>query len=543
MPDWQTNRSELPKILGIHDVCRLFRALPQQAAGPILQRVQPIAANVRMIAGSACQPAIRHEISWPRASMPAMRSLAWLIVGAAGCGSVANNKPDAGNDGATSAAPGTIHWVRSLSSMEALGVADGPGGLTVAGAISAPANLGGQTLVPAGAFDMIVAGFDAETADHVFSVRHGDVGSEFGFLHYEDSNGAPMVYGVSYGNVDLGLNAMAGGTPSSTAFADGFVGRYGPAAPAWIARIVRTNGTGSMGEDKILASAPGPGSTIYAGGYLTETTTFSVTGGTTATLTSTGGRDIFLARFNTFTGAVDLTKTYGGTADDEITSAASTGGNLVIAGRFGDPVAPQGTLKFGGTAAPLTSNGGLDIFVAKLDTSGNGVWAVHFGGAGDERDPRIALDAAGDVYVTGTFTGQIAFGAVNLASMGDVDVFVAKLHGSDGSVAWAISRGTAGTDRAGDIAIDAMGHVVLGASLNGTPSANGDALLESFDASNGSSRWARMFATSGPDGVGVMTSGRNGDIYATVGLGGTFDFGMPIIGAAGPAAVLIRVAP
>jgi hypothetical protein len=477
-----------------------------------------------------------------------MRSLAWLIIGATGCGSVTNKSPDAGagSDGA-GATPGTIRWVRSLSSMEALGVSDGPGGLTVAGAISAPAKLGEQTLVPAGAFDMVVAGFDAETADHVFSVRHGDVGSEFGFLHHENANGAPMVYGVSYGNVDLGLGLMNGGNPVNTNLADGFIGRFGPAAPAWIARILRTNGTGSMGEAKILASAPGPGSTIYAGGYITETTTFSLTSGTTTTpiktLTSTGDRDVFLARFNTFTGAVDLTRTYGGVADDEITSAASSDGALVIAGRFGESGGQQGTLAFGGTAKPLTSNGGLDIFVAKLDGNGDGIWAVHYGGTGDEKDPRIALDTAGDVYVTGTFTGQIAFGAVNLVSMGDIDVFVAKLHGSDGSVAWAISRGTAMTDRAGDIAVDAMGHVVLGASLNGTPMASGDALLESFDASNGSSRWAKMFATPGPDGVGVITYGRNGDVYATVGLGGAFDFGMPIIGAPGPAAVLLRVAP
>jgi hypothetical protein len=302
------------------------------------------------------------------------------------------------------------------------------------------------------------------------------------------------------------------------------------------------------GEDKILASAPGPGSTIYAGGYSSDTSTFSVTSSTTTTtvktLTSTGGRDVFLARFNTFTGAVDLTKQYGGTADDEITGAASNADGLVVAGRFGDPAGtPQGTLAFGGTAKPLTSNGGLDIFVAKLDANGDGVWAVHFGSTGDERDPRIAIDAAGDVYITATFTGQVAFGAVNLVSMGDIDVFVAKLHGSDGSVAWAISRGTAGTDRAGDIAVDAMGHVVIGASLNGTPMATGDALLESLDASNGSSRWAKMFATPGADGVGTVIYGRNGDVYATVGIGDAYDFGMPIIGAAGPAAVLLRIAP
>ena len=91
--------------------------------------------------------------------------------------------------------------------------------------------------------------------------------------------------------------------------------------------------------------------------------------------------------------------------------------------------------------------------------------------------------------------------------------------------------------------VDTMGHVVLGASLNSTPTATGDALIESFDATNGSSCWAKMFAIPGSDGVGTVIFGRNGDLYATVGLGGAFGFGMPIIGAAGPAAVLLRVAP
>lgn len=484
-----------------------------------------------------------------------MRRLAWLVLGTVGCGSVANSDkpPDGGTgdgpgrDAIVDAIPGTVRWVRSLSSMEALGIADGPGGLTVAGSISVRADLGTGTLIPVGGFDMVIAGFDAETSDPVFSVRHGDAGSEFAFMHYEDSNGAPMVYGVAYGNVDLGLGLMTGGTPSSTDFADGFIGRFGPAAPAWIARILRTNAAGVTGEDKIVASAPGPGATIYGAGFIANTCTFSLTTGTTTTplktLTATG-RDIFLARFNTFTGAVDLTRTYGGTSDDEVASAASAGGSLVIAGRFGDPAGtPQGTLSFGGTAAPLTSNGGLDIFVAKLDTNGDGVWAVHFGTAGDERDVRVAADPAGDVYVTGTFAGQIAFGAVNLVSKGDLDVFVAKLHGSDGSVAWAISRGTAATDHVGDIAVDAMGRVVISASLNGTSTSNGDALLESFDASTGTTRWSKTIATPGPDGGGNVMYGRNGDVYATVGLGGDFDFGTPVLGAAAPAAVLLRVTP
>jgi hypothetical protein len=68
-------------------------------------------------------------------------------------------------------------------------------------------------------------------------------------------------------------------------------------------------------------------------------------------------------------------------------------------------------------------------------------------------------------------------------------------------------------------------------------------LLESLDASNGTSRWAKTFATTGSDGAATMTYGRNGDVYAILNLGGAFDFGMPIIGAPSPAAVVVRIAP
>jgi hypothetical protein len=40
-----------------------------------------------------------------------------------------------------------------------------------------------------------------------------------------------------------------------------------------------------------------------------------------------------------------------------------------------------------------------------------------------------------------------------------------------------------------------------------------------------------------------LTYGRNGDVYALVGLSGAFDFGQPMIGAPGPAGVLLRLAP
>ncbi|HEX3482836.1 MAG TPA: hypothetical protein VHT91_47835, partial [Kofleriaceae bacterium] len=128
------------------------------------------------------------------------------------------------------------------------------------------------------------------------------------------------------------------------------------------------------------------------------------------------------------------------------------------------------------------------------------------------------------------------------------DIFIAKLHGNDGSVAWAVSLGSTGIDGVGDIAVDAAGHVVLAASLGGAidggTSAGGvDATIASFDAANGTAGWRKVFSTKGDDRASAVTFGRNGDIYAIVNLGDAYDFGMPVIGAASYSAVLLRIAP
>jgi hypothetical protein len=137
---------------------------------------------------------------------------------------------------------------------------------------------------------------------------------------------------------------------------------------------------------------------------------------------------------------------------------------------------------------------------------------------------------------------------VNLVSKGGSDIFIVKLRGNDGSVAWAQSIGSAGDDGTLDIAADAAGHIVVagvvgGAIDSGTSAGGVDALVASFDAANGTPGWRKVFSTAGDDRSFAITSGRNGDVYVLVNVGGAFDFGMPIIGAAGPSAVVLRIAP
>jgi len=160
------------------------------------------------------------------------------------------------------------------------------------------------------------------------------------------------------------------------------------------------------------------------------------------------------------------------------------------------------------------------------------------------RDPRIAVDAAGDVYVTGTFTNQVAFGAINLISNGDTDVFVAKLHGNDGTVAWAVSIGSATTDRANEHrGRRRWPRRVLG--LDGRlPDRGGrraDRELRHCQrhvalAQDESPRPVPTAARPSPSAATAMS-------MRIVNIGGAYDFGVPIIGASSPSAVVLRIAP
>ncbi len=116
-------------------------------------------------------------------------------------------------------------------------------------------------------------------------------------------------------------------------------------------------------------------------------------------------------------------------------------------------------------APDLTSAGDNDIFVSKLNGSGNYDWAVRLGGTTNDFGYGIAVDGGGDVYTTGVFTGTADFdpgaGTAQLTSGGIGDIFVSKLD-SSGEYVWAKGmEGTGGTSvgEGSGIAVDGSGSV------------------------------------------------------------------------------------
>jgi len=93
--------------------------------------------------------------------------------------------------------------------------------------------------------------------------------------------------------------------------------------------------------------------------------------------------------------------------------------------------------------ALLPNAGANDIFVAKYSSTGTYVWANHYGGIGADSGNAVAVDAAGNVFVTGAFQFTTDFGGGLLTTVATYSGYLTKL--SSAAPTSGPSAGTAGT--------------------------------------------------------------------------------------------------
>jgi hypothetical protein len=82
-----------------------------------------------------------------------------------------------------------------------------------------------------------------------------------------------------------------------------------------------------------------------------------------------------------------------------------------------------------------------DCFITQIDNNGEVIWGKSYGGMADENIYTIDVDYQGNVYIAGRFFGSPSFGSYTLQSIGKSDVFIAKLNRS-GDVIWVRSVGS-----------------------------------------------------------------------------------------------------
>ncbi|MBK8611067.1 MAG: gliding motility-associated C-terminal domain-containing protein [Chitinophagaceae bacterium] len=204
---------------------------------------------------------------------------------------------------------------------------------------------------------------------------------------------------------------------------------------------------------------------IYITGIYFGTSDFDPGPGV-ANLTSKGNEDIFVCKYDN-NGNFIWAKSFGGPTN-EFCNAIKLDrfGNIYINGYF------ENTADFdpGAGVFNLTSAGSTDIFVCKLNNSGNLIWAKRIGGPSSDVAFSLGLDEFQNVYSTGFFWLTADFdpgsSTFNLTSNAFGDGFVLKLDAS-GNFKNAVQMGGNSRVRANSLKIDKTDHLYIAGYFDG----------------------------------------------------------------------------
>ena len=191
-------------------------------------------------------------------------------------------------------------------------------------------------------------------------------------------------------------------------------------------------------------------------------------------------------------------------------------------------------------AVQAANQGGVDTFVVKFNSAGSALlYATYLGGRGDDRGAGIAVDSAGEAWVTGA-TGSTNFPLVQPVSSilgGGKDAFVVKLSASGSNLLFSTYLGGTNYDLGTAIALDPSGNAyVAGDTLSANfPNVLGaqahlggktDAFVTKFLAA-GTLAWSTFLGGSNDDHAGGVAVDANGNAWIA---GSTTSADFPVLG-------------
>jgi hypothetical protein len=157
-------------------------------------------------------------------------------------------------------------------------------------------------------------------------------------------------------------------------------------------------------------------------------------------MTSVGGTDIFVGLLDKQAGTV-WSRGFGSPDNDQANDVVADGsGGAVVTG------SAWSFVDFGG--GQLQCGDFNAAFVTRLTAMGDHSWSKCFGDTGGAVGQSVDVDSAGNVVVAGQFFGDVNFGGTHKSSTGGLDIFLAKID-TAATVPWTKVIGGASDDYAG----------------------------------------------------------------------------------------------
>jgi hypothetical protein len=314
-----------------------------------------------------------------------------------------------------------------------------------------------------------------------------------------DGSGNIYITGSFQGTATFGTTNI-----TSSGSSDIFIAKYNNAGILqW---VQKAGGNGSDSGVSLTIDAIGD---VYIMGLFMNTATFGATN-----IISSGGFDVFIAKYNSL-GIVQWVQKGGGSTDDFGNSLAIDNlGNLYLIGDF------QGTATFGGTS--IVSSGYSDIFLAKYNNSGTIQWVQKGGGIYSDYGKAVVVDASGNCYITGSFSDVASFSSNNVTSTGQSDVFIAKYNNA-GTLQFIKREGGASGEQAISIAVDASGNIYIAGTFSGTTTfgfstitaAGSNDIFVAKYGSLGNFVWLQNGGGSYSDSAKSLALDNSGNVYVT----------------------------
>lgn len=339
-------------------------------------------------------------------------------------------------------ADGTHRWQKALGGP--LGdyglvlVLDGNDNVYVAGSFAGTADFGGGDATALGTRDVFLTSFTSG-GTHRWQKTLGGSGalsSCYGMVL--GGNDSVFLTGVFAGTADLGDGAVSSAGGSRDAYVTSF-------DAAGVHRWKKIFG-GSESDTAYGVAVDGDGNVTLTGEY-DGTSDFG--GGS---VTSKGRSDVFVVSVDS-AGAYRWQKTLGGTYFDAANAiAADSGGNVYVAGYFGE------TADLGG--GEVIGKGEIDLFISSFSAAGAHRWQRALGGLGYDYPDAVAVDSHDNIYVTGRFDGLPDLGGGSVGSQGGEDVFVTSFTRA-GIHRWQKGYGGIGNDEGHHVMLDNHDNLYL----------------------------------------------------------------------------------